>query len=89
MDRTEWGGYEQIIMWSNIYHIKIEVYCYSMSMQTIDGDDFIIDTRVYHTPLLQQKQMGRHGESLRPDAPHCPSHMQNQELLQKERLTAS
>eukprot|EP00972_Heterocapsa_arctica_P012141 1781298-Heterocapsa_arctica.AAC.1 len=24
MDRTEWGGYEQIIMCSKIYQIKIE-----------------------------------------------------------------
>eukprot|EP00972_Heterocapsa_arctica_P035648 5246181-Heterocapsa_arctica.AAC.1 len=42
MDRTEWGGYEQIIVWSKICKIKIEIYCYSMNMQTIDGDKFII-----------------------------------------------
>ena len=43
MDRTEWGAYEQIILWSKIYQIKIEIYCYSMNMQTIDGDEFILD----------------------------------------------
>eukprot|EP00972_Heterocapsa_arctica_P051958 7642924-Heterocapsa_arctica.AAC.1 len=43
MDRTEWGGYEQIIMWDEIYQIKIEIYCCSMNMQTIDGDEFIFD----------------------------------------------
>eukprot|EP00972_Heterocapsa_arctica_P111990 16429253-Heterocapsa_arctica.AAC.1 len=25
INRAEWGGYEQIIMWSKIYHIKIEI----------------------------------------------------------------
>eukprot|EP00972_Heterocapsa_arctica_P028979 4264744-Heterocapsa_arctica.AAC.1 len=40
---TERGGYEYIIMWSKIYHIKIESYCYSMDMQTIDGDEFLED----------------------------------------------
>eukprot|EP00972_Heterocapsa_arctica_P093866 13844713-Heterocapsa_arctica.AAC.1 len=40
-DREEWGGYEQIIMWSKIFHISIEVYCYTMNMRTIDGDKFI------------------------------------------------
>eukprot|EP00972_Heterocapsa_arctica_P034136 5024876-Heterocapsa_arctica.AAC.1 len=63
MDRTERGGYEHIIMWSKIYQINIYIYCYSMNMQTIDGDAFIID-RVFYTPLLQQKQMGGHGEPL-------------------------
>eukprot|EP00972_Heterocapsa_arctica_P024423 3603939-Heterocapsa_arctica.AAC.1 len=43
MDRTEWGAYEQIILWCKIYQIKIEIYCYRMNMQTIDGDEFILD----------------------------------------------
>eukprot|EP00972_Heterocapsa_arctica_P095825 14136836-Heterocapsa_arctica.AAC.1 len=43
MDKTEWGAYEQIICWSKFYQIKIEIYCYSMNMQTIDGDEFISD----------------------------------------------
>eukprot|EP00972_Heterocapsa_arctica_P050470 7421459-Heterocapsa_arctica.AAC.1 len=41
LDTTEWGGLEQIVMWSRIYCIKIEIYCYSMDMQTVDGDEFI------------------------------------------------
>eukprot|EP00972_Heterocapsa_arctica_P005351 792280-Heterocapsa_arctica.AAC.1 len=41
--RSEWGGYEQIIMWSRVFHIKIEICCYSMNMQTIDGDKFTQD----------------------------------------------
>eukprot|EP00972_Heterocapsa_arctica_P032251 4753742-Heterocapsa_arctica.AAC.1 len=61
MNRTERGGYEQIIMWSNIYQTNIEVYCYNMNMQTIDGDEFIIDQECLVRLLLQQKQMGRHG----------------------------
>eukprot|EP00972_Heterocapsa_arctica_P110035 16202048-Heterocapsa_arctica.AAC.1 len=28
MDRAEWGGYAHIIMWSKIYQINIEIYCY-------------------------------------------------------------
>eukprot|EP00972_Heterocapsa_arctica_P109698 16150793-Heterocapsa_arctica.AAC.1 len=43
VDRTEWGGYEQIIMWNKIYQINTYIYCYSMNMQTIDGYEFIID----------------------------------------------
>eukprot|EP00972_Heterocapsa_arctica_P105609 15559804-Heterocapsa_arctica.AAC.1 len=42
MDRTEWGAFEQIILWSKIYQIKIEVYFYNMNMQTIYGDEFIL-----------------------------------------------
>eukprot|EP00972_Heterocapsa_arctica_P022961 3377627-Heterocapsa_arctica.AAC.1 len=59
MDITEWGAYGQIIL---------------MNMQTIDGDEFILD-RVYQAALLQQQQMGRHGESLCFDAPDCPTNM--------------
>eukprot|EP00972_Heterocapsa_arctica_P078335 11550452-Heterocapsa_arctica.AAC.1 len=43
MDRTEWGGYEQIIMWNKIYQINLTIYCYSMNMQTLVGDTFILD----------------------------------------------
>eukprot|EP00972_Heterocapsa_arctica_P095157 14033803-Heterocapsa_arctica.AAC.1 len=43
MDRTEWGAYEQIILWSKFYQIKMYIYCDSMNMQTIDGDEFILD----------------------------------------------
>eukprot|EP00972_Heterocapsa_arctica_P081343 11989410-Heterocapsa_arctica.AAC.1 len=43
MDRAEWGAFEQIILWSTIDQIKIDIYCYSMSTQTIDGDEFILD----------------------------------------------
>eukprot|EP00972_Heterocapsa_arctica_P008851 1298413-Heterocapsa_arctica.AAC.1 len=43
MDRTEWGAYEPIIRWSKIYQINIYIYCYIMSTQTIDGDEFILD----------------------------------------------
>eukprot|EP00972_Heterocapsa_arctica_P028286 4159565-Heterocapsa_arctica.AAC.1 len=32
---------EQIVMWSRIYCINIEIYSYSMDMQTVDGDEFI------------------------------------------------
>eukprot|EP00972_Heterocapsa_arctica_P041437 6110439-Heterocapsa_arctica.AAC.1 len=28
MDRAGWGGYEHIIMWSKLYQIKIDIYCY-------------------------------------------------------------
>eukprot|EP00972_Heterocapsa_arctica_P108812 16021865-Heterocapsa_arctica.AAC.1 len=42
-NRSEWGGYVHIIMWSKIFHIKIRIYCYSMNMQTIDGDEFTQD----------------------------------------------
>eukprot|EP00972_Heterocapsa_arctica_P037703 5549204-Heterocapsa_arctica.AAC.1 len=41
MDRAEWGAFEQIIIWSKFYQIKIAVYCYSMNMQIIDGDELI------------------------------------------------
>eukprot|EP00972_Heterocapsa_arctica_P021528 3167975-Heterocapsa_arctica.AAC.1 len=41
IDRAEWEAFEHIVLWSKIYRIKIEVYCYSMNMQTIDGDEFI------------------------------------------------
>eukprot|EP00972_Heterocapsa_arctica_P068493 10119590-Heterocapsa_arctica.AAC.1 len=43
MDITEWGAFEHIILWSKIYQIKLEFYSYSMNMQTIDGDEFILD----------------------------------------------
>eukprot|EP00972_Heterocapsa_arctica_P025478 3751288-Heterocapsa_arctica.AAC.1 len=42
-DRAEWGAYKQIILWSSIYQIKIGIHCCSMNMQTIDGDEFILD----------------------------------------------
>eukprot|EP00972_Heterocapsa_arctica_P043546 6429632-Heterocapsa_arctica.AAC.1 len=34
LDNTEWGGFKHIVMWSRIYFINIEIYCYSMDMQT-------------------------------------------------------
>eukprot|EP00972_Heterocapsa_arctica_P033247 4893598-Heterocapsa_arctica.AAC.1 len=43
LDISEWGAFEQIIIWSKIYQIKTEVYCYSMSMQTIDGDELFVE----------------------------------------------
>eukprot|EP00972_Heterocapsa_arctica_P085371 12583166-Heterocapsa_arctica.AAC.1 len=42
-NRSEWGRYEHIILWSKIFHIKIEIDCYSMNMKTIDGDEFTQD----------------------------------------------
>eukprot|EP00972_Heterocapsa_arctica_P000749 105837-Heterocapsa_arctica.AAC.1 len=84
MDRTEWGGYKHIIMWSEIYQINLYIYCYSMNMPTIDGDEFILDKERILLLYCDQKQLGRHGESLRPDAPYCPSNLENQELHQKE-----
>eukprot|EP00972_Heterocapsa_arctica_P094664 13957804-Heterocapsa_arctica.AAC.1 len=41
LDTNEWGGFQQIVMWSRIYCINIEIYSYSMDMQTVDGDEFI------------------------------------------------
>eukprot|EP00972_Heterocapsa_arctica_P089466 13189962-Heterocapsa_arctica.AAC.1 len=41
LDKTEWGGFEQIVMWNRMCRINIEIYCYSMDMQTVDGDEFI------------------------------------------------
>eukprot|EP00972_Heterocapsa_arctica_P016591 2449095-Heterocapsa_arctica.AAC.1 len=38
LDNTEWGGFEQIVMWSRIYHINIDIYSYSMDKQTVDGN---------------------------------------------------
>eukprot|EP00972_Heterocapsa_arctica_P086479 12746978-Heterocapsa_arctica.AAC.1 len=43
LDRNEWGQFEHIIMWSKIYRIKVEIYSYSMNMQTTDGDEFMND----------------------------------------------
>eukprot|EP00972_Heterocapsa_arctica_P009709 1429551-Heterocapsa_arctica.AAC.1 len=40
---SEWGGYEHIIMWSKIFQINIEIHCYRMNMQTLDGDEFTQD----------------------------------------------
>eukprot|EP00972_Heterocapsa_arctica_P063839 9419090-Heterocapsa_arctica.AAC.1 len=39
---SEWGSFEHIILWS-IYQTNIEIYCYIMNMQTIDGAEFISD----------------------------------------------
>eukprot|EP00972_Heterocapsa_arctica_P022614 3328280-Heterocapsa_arctica.AAC.1 len=39
LDRTEWGQLDKITIWSKIYHMKIEIFSYSMNMQTIDGDE--------------------------------------------------
>eukprot|EP00972_Heterocapsa_arctica_P042966 6334153-Heterocapsa_arctica.AAC.1 len=33
IDRSEWGSFEQIIIWRKNYQIKIEIYCYSMNTQ--------------------------------------------------------
>eukprot|EP00972_Heterocapsa_arctica_P016141 2378855-Heterocapsa_arctica.AAC.1 len=63
MDRAEWGAFEHIILRSKLYQIKIEVYCYGMNMQIIDGDEFSLE-RMLQTSLLRQKQMGRHGTTL-------------------------
>eukprot|EP00972_Heterocapsa_arctica_P015575 2292528-Heterocapsa_arctica.AAC.1 len=43
LDNTEWGQFDQMIIWSKIYQINLEIYCYSMNMQTIAGDEFIFD----------------------------------------------
>eukprot|EP00972_Heterocapsa_arctica_P018028 2664738-Heterocapsa_arctica.AAC.1 len=53
------GGSEHIVMWSRIYCIKIEIYCYSMDMQTIDGDEFI---QYKECIILQYCNRGRWGE---------------------------
>ena len=42
MDRTIWGQFEQIIIWSRIYQIRIEVYSHSMTTQIINGDEYNI-----------------------------------------------
>eukprot|EP00972_Heterocapsa_arctica_P084525 12451597-Heterocapsa_arctica.AAC.1 len=39
MDRTEWGQFEQIVIWSKMYQVNIEIHSYSMNTQTIDGDE--------------------------------------------------
>eukprot|EP00972_Heterocapsa_arctica_P085555 12610734-Heterocapsa_arctica.AAC.1 len=43
LDKNAWGQFDQIIIWSKIYLIQIEIYCFSMNMQTIDGDEFMAD----------------------------------------------
>eukprot|EP00972_Heterocapsa_arctica_P040268 5933413-Heterocapsa_arctica.AAC.1 len=43
IDKKEWGGFEQIVMWSRIYCLKIEIYSYGIDMQTVNGDDFMLD----------------------------------------------
>eukprot|EP00972_Heterocapsa_arctica_P071811 10607032-Heterocapsa_arctica.AAC.1 len=58
MDRTEWGGYEQIITWSKIYQINIEIYCYSMNAQTIDGDEFTHDKECIRLLFCNKNKWG-------------------------------
>eukprot|EP00972_Heterocapsa_arctica_P090662 13378206-Heterocapsa_arctica.AAC.1 len=41
LDKNKWGGFEQIVMWSRICCVNIEIYSYSMDMQTVDGDEFL------------------------------------------------
>eukprot|EP00972_Heterocapsa_arctica_P075222 11098371-Heterocapsa_arctica.AAC.1 len=41
LDKNERGGFEQIVMWSRIVCIKIEIYSYSMDTQTVDVDEFM------------------------------------------------
>eukprot|EP00972_Heterocapsa_arctica_P041852 6170535-Heterocapsa_arctica.AAC.1 len=43
VDNQEWGGFEQIVMLSNIYHINIGIHSYGNDIQHSDGDDFIAD----------------------------------------------
>eukprot|EP00972_Heterocapsa_arctica_P079750 11750704-Heterocapsa_arctica.AAC.1 len=64
LDNTEWGGFDQIVMWSRICCVKIEIYSYSMDMQTVDGDEFIQEQKVCHITVLQQRQMGRTSKPL-------------------------
>eukprot|EP00972_Heterocapsa_arctica_P050223 7387095-Heterocapsa_arctica.AAC.1 len=43
IDKKQWGGVEQIVMWSRICCIKIEIYSLGIDMQTVDGDEFMQD----------------------------------------------
>eukprot|EP00972_Heterocapsa_arctica_P004146 615577-Heterocapsa_arctica.AAC.2 len=45
LDKKIWGQFEQVVMWSRIYQIKIEIHYYSMSMQTIDGDEYNLNKK--------------------------------------------
>eukprot|EP00972_Heterocapsa_arctica_P011964 1752877-Heterocapsa_arctica.AAC.1 len=41
LDKTEWGGFKQIVMWSRIDCINIEIYSYSKDIQIADGDEIL------------------------------------------------
>eukprot|EP00972_Heterocapsa_arctica_P055728 8221056-Heterocapsa_arctica.AAC.1 len=45
LDNNEWGGFERIVMWSGIYCTNIEIYSYSMDVQTVDGDEFMQENK--------------------------------------------
>ncbi len=38
LDKDQWGGEEQILMWSKICRMKIEVYSYNFGILTYDAD---------------------------------------------------
>eukprot|EP00972_Heterocapsa_arctica_P018077 2670991-Heterocapsa_arctica.AAC.1 len=58
---SEWGSYEHIILWCKIYQIKIEIYCHSMNMQTIDGDEFISDKECVRLLYCNKNKWGDAG----------------------------
>eukprot|EP00972_Heterocapsa_arctica_P054473 8026768-Heterocapsa_arctica.AAC.1 len=41
--RAEWGGFEHIIIFAKIYHIKIDIHSYGNDTQISDGDEVIQD----------------------------------------------
>eukprot|EP00972_Heterocapsa_arctica_P073231 10815806-Heterocapsa_arctica.AAC.1 len=73
MDNKEWGGFEQIVMWSRIYYIKIEIYSFGIDMQTVDGDELMQDRECI---ILLYCNKGRWGEQ--------PNHYDLMHPIEKE-----
>eukprot|EP00972_Heterocapsa_arctica_P063619 9389052-Heterocapsa_arctica.AAC.1 len=58
LDKKEWGQFDHIVIWSKIYHIKVEIYSYSMNAQIVDGDEFMLDKEVIILLYCNQNNWG-------------------------------
>eukprot|EP00972_Heterocapsa_arctica_P107038 15768617-Heterocapsa_arctica.AAC.1 len=69
MDKKEWGHYEHILIWSKIYHTKIEIHSYNMATQLVDGDEFMVEKDVIILLYCNQQKWGdvaNHYDLMRP-----------------------
>eukprot|EP00972_Heterocapsa_arctica_P045573 6726417-Heterocapsa_arctica.AAC.1 len=58
LDTKEWGGFEQIVIFSKMYCVNMEIHSFGTDMQKSDGDEFITNKREYQFTLLQSQQVG-------------------------------
>ena len=58
MDKKEWGQYDHIVIWSRIYHLKIEIHSYNMATQIVDGDEFMVEKEVIRLLYCNQQKWG-------------------------------